>query len=328
MSDPQPHSAASQRLLEGLLGWRQPRPRADDGLAVRLRAQLEEGLVGLGGDLDLAAGAGRGGVVQITKTGLTRLSCDGWQRDPRPYEHSLPGARGILTHAAVEYDWRQGRRDTPHRVVEAVWQQEASRRPGDPASLSRWLNAYPSEQADALREEVATLLADFREVWPVLPDTHVDARLERAVVVRLGGGRVVLRGVPDLVLRSRHRDEHLRTLVVDFKTGLPRPEQDRAELRFYALLVTLAEGRPPFRWATYHVTEGRSEHEDLAAVILERTVARVLDGVRQAARLARHPGDDGLVIRAGAWCRFCTREQDCEVAEEARRRRDEEQGLA
>ncbi len=311
---------AAERLARDLLGWQQPRPEAPEGLATELRDRLEAGCAALGDGLDRAAAAGRGGAVWVTKTSLARLACDGWQRDPRPYEHTRANVRGVLTHAAVERDWRDGRHEPAAMVVERVWVEEATRRPGDPASLSRWLNDCGDQDAEVLRGEVAGLLEAFREVWPALPADRVVADLERPVMLRLAGGRVVLRGVPDLVLDSPRRDDRARSLVVDLKTGLPRPEPDRAELRFYALLVTLRHGRPPFRWATYHVPEGRVEAEDLRVVTLERTVARVLDGIAQAVRLATHPDDTGLLIRGGAWCRSCRREPDCPEAAAARAR--------
>jgi hypothetical protein len=94
------------------------------------------------------------------------------------------------------------------------------------------------------------------------------------------------RGRLDLLLDSRHRDDRASALVVDFKTGVPRSDHDRAEVRFYALLAALATGRMPFRWATFYVAEGRPEAEDLHGPTLEATVLRVLHAVRQAARLA------------------------------------------
>ena len=131
--------------------------------------------------------------------------------------------------------------------------------------------------------------------------------------IRLAGGKVVLQGIPDLVLRSPRQDERARDLIVDLKTGLPRPEQDRHELRFYALLATLDRGRPPFRWATFYVTEGRPEIEDLKVETLQATVRRVVDGIKQAVRLAISDGDAHR-LRAGDWCRFCARQPHCPEA--------------
>lgn len=312
--------APRQRLLEDLLAWGGPRPADDPTLVADLRTELEDGLARLGTGLATAAADARQGRLLVSKSALDRLACDGWQRDPKPYTHSWPNVRGTLTHLAVEQDWHERRADVPTGVVDRVWRAEATRRPGDPASLSAWLNRLPGDEAAALRGQVADLLADFREVWPVLPADAVRARVERPVEVALAGGRVILRGVPDLVLLSPRRDDRARTLVVDLKTGLPRPEHDRHELRFYALLVALAWGRLPFRWATYYVTEGRAEVESLRADTLRVTVRRVLDGVAQLVRLgAGDPADERL--QGGAWCRFCAREDDCAVADEARRLR-------
>lgn len=303
---------ARQHLARDLLGWGEPRPRPPAGLTARLRAELESELTAV--RLHEVASGVPGDRVMITKTRLDRLACDGWQRDPRPYEHTRANVRGSLAHAVIARDWEESRARPAEQVVAAVWQAEASRRPGDPASLSWWLNHQPAQVVSDLKQEVAELLEAFREVWPPLPRDRVVLRVERPIEVHLAQGRVVLRGVPDLVLASPVRDERARTLVVDLKTSRPRSQQDRQELRFYALLVALADDRPPFRWATFYVTEGRSEVEELRADALEAAVCRVVDGVRQQLRLASDPDDSDLVIRAGAWCAFCRREPDCTVA--------------
>jgi hypothetical protein len=310
---------ARERLADRLLGWGQPRPLVAHEQVHALRTLLESGLAELGEELHHVAAAARGRRLLVTKSGLDRLACDGWQRDPKPYEHQRANVRGTLTHRAIEQDWHEQRVAPPEDVVARVWHAEASRRPGDPASLSRWLNERSTVEAAELRAEVADLLAGFREVWPPLPPTRVVARVERPIELRLAEGRVVLRGVPDLVLDSRLRDQRARSLVIDLKTGRPRSEHDRHELRFYALLVALSDARLPFRWATYYVTEGRAEPEDLRVATLEATVRRVLDGVRQLVRVAAADAD--LQLRGGAWCGFCRREHDCDEADRARRER-------
>ncbi|MCA1784339.1 MAG: PD-(D/E)XK nuclease family protein [Intrasporangiaceae bacterium] len=183
------------------------------------------------------------------------------------------------------------------------------------------MNRQPPDRAQELRAELTDLLEGFREVWPPLPAERVRLRTEEAIGVSLADGRVRLFGRPDLIVDSRHQDDHARTLLVDLKTGRPRSEHDRHELRFYALLVTLARGRPPFRWATYYVTEGRHEAEDYRPDVLEATARRVIDGARQLVRLGvRDPdgGEQELRLRAGSWCFMCQREPDCEVAAAAR----------
>ena len=317
-----PAELARARLREGLLGWGQPRPPVPAGLAARLRAELEAGLEEL--DLDAATRDRSDGRRWITKTRLDRLVCDGYALDARPYEHTWANVRGSLVHKAIERDW--GRRAHPAaEVVAAAWRELASDRPGDPRSLAAWLNDLDAGDRTQLADEVTVLLAGFREVWP--PLQRVEVLAEPQIRLRLAGGRIVLFGVPDVVLRSHRRDDRCRTLVVDLKTGRPRSDHDRQQLRFYALLATLDEGRPPFRWATHYVTEGRSEWEDLDPETLRVTVRRVLDGVRQAVRLARASRDErDLRLAGGGWCRFCLREDDCEVAARARAERGMSQG--
>jgi hypothetical protein len=93
---------------------------------------------------------------------------------------------------------------------------------------------------------------------------------------------------------------------------MPRGQRDRDELRFYALLATLAGGAPPFRWATLYVTEGRLEHEDLSEPVLATAADRVADAVLQAVRLAEvAPLAEGERLAGGAWCAGCRRRGAC-----------------
>lgn len=315
---------AQRRLASELLGWGGSRPTYGTELVDGLRAQLESGLAPLGEQLAEVASQQRRGHLLITKTRLDRQVCDGLQLEPRPFEHTRPSVRGILAHAVIERDGDLQRRSDPAEVVAAVWHDEASRRPGDPNSLSAWMNDQPPEAADELRDELAELANSFREVWPQLPPEVVERRAEKPHQVTLAGGKVQLFGRPDLVIASRRRDDRARSLVVDLKTGRPRSEHNRHELRFYALLVTLATGAPPFRWATYYVTEGRHEAEDLRVETLEATAQRIVDTAGQLVRLGsfgEQVPEEALRLRGGGWCFACQREDTCEVAAAARAER-------
>lgn len=314
-------AAVRDRMRTELLGWGQPRPSAGTATVVDLRDQLEAGLAALGDDLDAAlTGTGRPQLL-VTKTRLDRLACDGWALDPAPYEHTRANVRGTLAHKALERDLDARTAEPAPALVARAWRELAVREPGDPGSISAWLNACPTEEADDLRAEVSELVATFREVWPSLPAELVRVRTEARIDVRLAGGRVRLQGTPDLIVDSRRRDDRARALVVDFKTGLPRAEHDRHELRFYALLTALATGRLPFRWATFYVTEGRAETEDLHLPTLDATVRRVVAAVRQAVHLAAvREGGAEARLTGGVWCRSCLRDGDCDEADRARAR--------
>jgi hypothetical protein len=302
-------TAAQARLVDEVLGWGVPRPEVAPDLVERLLARTIGPVAAWLAARDAAGGAPP---LVVTKTRLSRLACDGLQRDPVPYAHAWANARGTLAHAAIERDVEGARAEPAADVAGAAWHRLATERPGDPSSLSAWLNALAEDERGRLTGEVAGLLLAFREVWPDLAAPGLRVIAEGRVVAHLGGRAVRLQGVPDLVVTSPVRDGRARTLVVDLKTGMPRGQQERDELRFYALLLALRDGVPPFRWATLHVTEGRVEAEDLSEAVLATAADRVADAIQQAARML--PGPDADRLRAGSWCRDCRREPDCPVA--------------
>jgi hypothetical protein len=320
MERPAAVTAPQQRAVDELLGWGVPRPEVTGQLVERLLAQLTGAVGGWLAARDQVPSDDRRPLL-ITKTRLTRLVCDGLQAEPSPYEHRWANVRGTLAHAAIETDvagGRKGGRDLPeHVVAAAAWERLASDRPGDPASVGTWLNARDAGERERLLVETQQLLASFREVWPVLDGAALRVRTEARLVAMLGGRAIRLQGVPDLVISSPVQDGRARTLIVDLKTGMPRGQQDRDELRFYALLSTLVEGVPPFRWATLYVTEGRIEHEDLSDAVLLSTGLRVADAIEQATRLRLVHGGLSLTgerLDAGDWCERCRRRPTCPIA--------------
>ena len=305
---------AQARVVDEVLAWGGERPVAPEGLADRLLARLTDAVgrwIALRDERpDLAARP-----LLVTKTRLSRLVCDGLQRDPEPYQHAWANVRGTLVHAAIEADVDGARGEGAASVVGRAWHRLATERPGDPRSIAAWLNARDGDERDLLLAESATLLDGFREVWPDLRGAPLRIRTEQRAVVMLGGRAVQLQGVPDLVVESLVEDARARRLIIDLKTGMPRGQRDRDELRFYALLATLAGGTPPFRWATLYVTEGRLEHEDLSEAVLVTAAARVADAIDQAVRLGRAgTADIEERLAGGAWCGGCQRREACPVA--------------
>jgi hypothetical protein len=313
-------TAPQRRAVDELLGWGVARPVVADQLVERLLDQLTGAVGGWLSAREQVPTDDRRPLL-ITKTRLTRLVCDGLQAEPTPYEHRWANVRGTLAHAAIEADVAGGGvggRDLPEHVLAAsAWDRLATDRPGDPASVGAWLNARDAGEREQLLSETQQLLASFREVWPVLDGAPLHVRTEARLVAMLGGRAIRLQGVPDLVIGSPVRDGRARTLIVDLKTGMPRGQQDRDELRFYALLSTLAEGVPPFRWATLYVTEGRIEHEDLSDGVLLAAALRVADAIEQATRMRLLQvglESEGERLEAGDWCERCRRRPTCPVA--------------
>jgi hypothetical protein len=311
---PATRTPAQERLLEEVLAWGVERPLPPEGLSERLLARLTDALGAWielrGRRADLA-----GRPLLVTKTRLSRLVCDGLQRDPEPYVHAWANVRGTLVHAAIESDVDGARSQDAREVAAQAWHRLATDRPGDPSSIGAWLNTRDGAERDALLAESTTLLEGFREVWPELTGAPIRVRTEQRLGVMLGGRAVRLQGVPDLIVESPVEDGRARRLIVDLKTGMPRGQRDRDELRFYALLATLSGGAPPFRWATLYVTEGRLEHEDLSEPVLMTAAARVADAVRQAVRLAdTDVRGEGEQLAGGVWCRGCARREACPQA--------------
>ncbi len=295
---------AQRRLLEELLAIDAPRPAADPSLGTALREGLEERIAPA---VDLVPEGER---LVLHKGALNALSCEGRYLDlvDRPFSWEVPIVRGKLAHRAIELDWRSGRVHPPEALVGYAWDELSSDR-----GLGEFLAGLDPITTAELRTDAEQLLTDVRDVWPPIPSTW-SPRLEGAVGATLAEGRVQLRGKTDLTIGSVRADR-CQMIVVDLKTGWRRPQTDRQDLRTYGLLLTLKHGVAPFRLATYYVTEGAWDVEDVTEDVLESALRRVSDAVVRAARLTfRRPADDGLHLVAGAHCRWCGRAPSCPAA--------------
>ncbi|MCC5949658.1 MAG: hypothetical protein JJT89_14500 [Nitriliruptoraceae bacterium] len=317
MTEPVITTEAQARTLQDTLAWGRPRPPAPPSLAPRLQHRLEQELAALGPELGALTAASPGGRLVLGRGRLARTVCDGWQLAPRPFVHDADNVRGVLAVAAICADLDEGRVRAAADVATRTWDREASARPGDPRARSAWLNAASASRRASLLDEVAELVETFREVWPVLPASAARWTTGRVIDHAVGGGGVVLRSAPGLTLGSPVEDDRARSMIVDLRTGRPRAPQDRDDLRSQALVHTLAAGRPPFRWVTFYVTEGRAEVEDLDAAALEAGVDRVVATVRQLLRLRDLPADapdTQLRLDGGAHCTGCRRAPTCPLA--------------
>ncbi len=274
----------------------------------RLRSRLEEAVE------PHADGIPAGEDLWLGKTALTALSCEGRFLDLQDssFEWSAPIVKGKLGHKALEVDWHTGRTlpgpEVAHRAL-AMMRDEG-------VSMANWLDTLDIPETQMLLGDAAAHVAEFRDTWPPLP-AEANPRLERSMRVRLAGGRIVLAGTPDLLLGTANRSE-ARMLLVDFKTGMRKPMQERQDLRFYGLLSTLKYGVAPWRWATFYVAEGAWDVEDASEELLVTAVERVADAVRRAVRLRwHHDGSRPLELVAGPSCRWCGRRQGCETADAA-----------
>jgi hypothetical protein len=211
-----------------------------------------------------------------------------------PREHDAATVRGLLLAASVAEDLAGAHEGAVAEVVDRAVDELASARPGDPRSASRWWNAAPSARRDAIRDEVATICADLRALWPPLDPTEVRVAVRPRRTAVVPDRPVVLQARPLVVLDSPRRDGRARSVVLVARTGMPRPREDRLLARVTAVIETLHAEQPPFRWGVLHVTDGRLEMEDLDVEVLLAAAAtagaRVGTVLEHARDRVRGPG--------------------------------------
>lgn len=291
---------AQRRTLEGLIGPDQ-RPVFPPDVLLRLRDRIEEAARAFEGPHPMWLG----------KSNLNDLArCHGLFDAVRagergPFSFSARSAAGRLAHKAIELEVA-GRED---RDVHALVEQAAERLVEDQAFRSYW------ERLDGLRRdedlmEAAKTLELFRSTMPPLrrmrrelaPSTEWHVRVE------LLGGAVVLSGQLDLVLGPSAAEVVRATrLAIDLKTGRAWPEHAE-DMRFYALLLGLRFGVPPYRVATLYLDSGEWQAEDVDETVLERAADRVIAAIRAAA--ASHAGR-GPTLSPGPFCTWCPRSLTC-----------------
>jgi hypothetical protein len=299
-------SPAQRRTLEGLIGAAD-RPAFPADLAPRLRDRIEEAARAFEPPEPLWLG----------KSNLGDLGrCPGLFDAVRageraPFSYSARFAAGRLAHKAVELEVA-GREDRdPHGLV----QEAADRLREDDAFRTYWDGLEPLRRDEGLMDAAKTLEL-FRSTMPPLrrmrralaPSTEWHVRVE------LLGGALVLTGRLDLVLGSGSTVEPNRAtrLAIDLKTGRAWP-QHAEDMRFYALLLGLRFGVPPYRVATLYLDSGEWQAEDVGPPMLERAADRVVEAVRAAAASAN---GRPLPLRPGPYCTWCPRVTTCPSAGE------------
>jgi hypothetical protein len=277
-----------------------------EALAVAARARLEGALASLG------IKGSRGEPLWLSKSMLADLErCESLfqanlLREGPPFEHSENTAAGALFHKVIEVDVGS-RHEFDLRVVA---ERAASRLEAEDRSFAAHWAALDELDRFALMTEGTRRAERFRASFPPLGPGGVAAPLpELKIRAELAGGAAVLSGKVDLLL-MRPDPAGGRTpvrLAIDLKTGTPRSEHAE-DMRFYALLIALRYGVPPFRVATFFLESGEWQAEDVTGETLGRAVDRVLSAVETARELqrGRQPA-----LTAGPWCGWCPRRETC-----------------
>jgi hypothetical protein len=300
LTDPQ------RRTLEQLIGTGE-RPMFPSDLAQRLRDRIEEAARGL--DLRDSLWLGKERLHDHGRCeGLLQSHLLG---EAPPFEHSPVSAGGVLAHKVVEVDMASRDLLDPQSAADVAATRLADR---EDRFREHWTGLAAHEQDEVLMEaarRVTLMRGSFppiRELRRSLaPVSELRARAE------LLGGDIVLSGQIDLVLGLADPMEPSRAtrLTIDFKTGAARPEHVE-DNRFYALLLTLRFGVPPYRVASFFLESGTWQAEDVSEQTLMHAADRVVAAARSAAALLN--GREAT-LAPGPWCGWCPRAATCPLAD-------------
>jgi hypothetical protein len=295
-------SPSQRRTLDGLIGTGE-RPVFPPDLVRRLKDRIEEAVRAYETRQQLRLG----------KSSLSDLGrCPGLfdavrSGERAPFAFSARSAAGRLAHKAVELEVSGREERDPHELVEAAADRVQEE---EDAFRAYWLDLDPLRRDEALMQAAKTLQL-FRSSMPPLRLMRRDLSpcTEWHVRAELYGGALVLSGTLDLVVGSTSAAEPARAtrLAIDLKTGRAWPEHAE-DMRFYALLLALRFGVPPYRVATLYLDSGEWQAEDVDERVLSHAADRVIEAVRCAAAAdARRP----LELSPGPFCTWCPRAATC-----------------
>ncbi len=296
-------TAVQRRTFEGLIGTGE-RPVFPADLAQLLRDRIEEAVRGL----------------ELTQLWLGKeplndhTRCEGLFAadilgEKPPFEHSLKSGAGTLLHKAIEVD--VGSRDDLDPQTIAT--RAAERLEEEPRFAPFWRELDRLQQ-DEILMEVVRRVATFQSSFPPLRELRRELApiSELRVRAELLGGTLVLSGQVDLILGrpDQVRPNVATRLAIDLKTGRAYPEYPE-DMRFYALLMTLRFGVPPYRAASLFLDSGEWQAEDVTAETLDHAADRVIGAARAAAALGGGRAPD---LRPGIYCSWCPRSTTCPAA--------------
>jgi hypothetical protein len=292
-----------ERTRLEVMGGAAERPVFPGGLAEDLRGELERRMA------PAAEALGRDRTLWLTKAKLTNLHqrCEGLflanELDEGVFTYGPQLAVGNVVHKAVEIGVYARDMADAELADQALERLEA----GDDG-FAAYLGLLSEVERAELVGEATRQLSWFRVTFPPL-ERSWNPVVEWSLRVPVAGDRIVLSARPDLVLGGVDREEPMRArrLVIELKGGQERPEQED-DVRFYALVMALSHGVPPFRLVNVNLQAGTCRVQEVTEDLLRSAVRRVAEAATKAVDLI---GGRAPQLRGGPWCRWCPRSQTC-----------------
>jgi hypothetical protein len=208
----------------------------------------------------------------VNKHLLTRiLGCEVAAVAPEEFEWAVPIALGQISHRAIQLGINWPGEPAPLTLVD----EAIARVSEEDSSLGDWVAGLPAADRADLRGLATERVTKFIEAFPPLdPRSHP---MTESKIYWPTAGPITLSGKVDLVVGKPSGLES-RKLIVDLKTGRPRPNH-RDDLRFYALLETLRAQVPPRKTASFYLDAGDTDAEEVTIGILRSASRRTLDGI-------------------------------------------------
>jgi hypothetical protein len=205
------------------------------------------------------------------------LACEAHFLDPEPFAWTPAIACGKVAHRAIELQLNWRGEPTPTDLVDDALARLADEESG----IGDWIAGLsPGDEAD-LRGRAVARVTQFVECFPPLRRTWhpvTEAQVRWPLVAP-----ITLRAKADIVI-GRAVGNESRKVLIDLKAGRIW-HRHREDLRFYALVETLARRVPPRTVASFSLEAGEAVVEQVTESMLRSSLRRTLDAIERMIEL-------------------------------------------
>lgn len=205
------------------------------------------------------------------------LVCETHFLEPEPFVWKPAIARGQVAHKAIQLllNWRG--EATPIDLVD----EALARLADDDSGIGEWIAALGAGDEADLRGRAVERVTQFVECFPPLRRTWHP--MTEAQVRWPLDGPIMLRAKADLVV-GKPAGHESRKLLIDLKSGRI-VDRHREDLRYYALVETLAREVPPRSVASFSLEAGEAVVDQVSESMLRSSLRRTLDAISRMIEL-------------------------------------------